>query len=294
MYAFFEGDGRSLGRSYGTNVDLLAALFRREQVTGGEPREISKQRSQGSFRSHQGRSTQDVAVELEQGGVQVPPFAKGDALAHGQVSSKSFRMSRAGASRHCDAVPQSGEEQAAVIQVHEVPTVAKRSSTTKFWRGWKPGCTHRCALETSKRGIMGAVTSNIALVRDMGVMMRTSTLRPARVTVGGVGGHVDDQIGGGDIDVFPGLGDHVQIDRLAPPSPGPGACPYRAGHSRSRGRTGESSGRKWRNSSSQPQQWSHMVRNMTVMDHTASPPAEWRCPSSGRSAPVVDVTCPPD
>ena len=56
---------------------------------------------------------------------------------------------------------------------------------------------------------------HIALIRDMGG--DDAYIHPglSRVAQGGVGGHVDDQIGGGDVDVFPGLGDHVQIDRLA-------------------------------------------------------------------------------
>ena len=43
-----------------------------------------------------------------------------------------------------------------------------------------------------------------ALVRDVGVMMRTSTPRFGGVAQGRVGGHVHDQIGRGDIDIVPG------------------------------------------------------------------------------------------
>ena len=108
------------------------------------------------------------------------------------------------------------EEQAAVIQVHSAHRGKAVVHHEVFGVDEAGGVLIDAHAGLQERGVVGAGhLEHIALVRDVGG--DDAHIHPGlgRVAQGGVGGHVDDQIGGGDVDVFSGLGDHIQIDRLA-------------------------------------------------------------------------------
>ena len=108
------------------------------------------------------------------------------------------------------------EEQAAVVQIHR----PHRGEAVVHHEVLGVNEAGGVLIDAHPRLQQGRVVGpgdleHIPLVRDVGGDDPHIHPGLGRVAQGGVGGHVDDQIGGGDIDILPGFADHVQIDRLA-------------------------------------------------------------------------------
>ena len=108
------------------------------------------------------------------------------------------------------------EEQAAVIQVDGTYGGKAVVHHKVFGVDEAGGVFINLDSGLQQRGIVGPGNlKNIPLVRDVGG--DDAHIHPGLggVAQGGVGGHVDDQVGCGDIDIVLGLGNHIQVDRLS-------------------------------------------------------------------------------